>query len=188
MPNHVVQSSASGRVARPHLHEALVLAVEPVVWTSRNRNDPALVALADRHYSRQTPGAAQMGAPAASLAYVTPCERAGWLSQWTVHPDDGLAALRCAFFRNEGAGLSSDLILAAMAQTEARWPLGSFDPDLWPRDGWVTWIEPAKIASPNPGYCFKQAGWWTDHDWHPARGRRGRIRMRAELLTGADRG
>jgi hypothetical protein len=163
------------------LNEALVLPLcPPSTWRVTNRNDPALVALADRHYSRQTPGSKQMGAPADSLAMVSPCERAGWLSQWTHHPDDGLLALRCAFFRNEGAGLSSELILAAMQLTEAIWP-----PDemaVSPADGWVTWIKPAEIASPNPGYCFKVAGWVVDHAWNPARGRRGRIRMRAELL------
>jgi hypothetical protein len=98
-------------------HESLVLPVEPVTWQLRNRNDRVIVAHADRHYSRQTRGAKQMGAPAMSLAFVTPCERASWLSQWTQHPDDGLLALRCAFFRNEGAGLSSELILAAMQLT-----------------------------------------------------------------------
>lgn len=166
-------------------HEALVLDVEPVPWQLRNRNDRVLVDLADRHYSRQTPGSKQMGAPAESLAFVTPCERAGWLSQWTHHPDDGLLALRCAFFRNEGAGLSSELILAAMRLTQEIWPPELFA--VYPRDGWVTWIKPGKIASPNPGYCFKVAGWWVDHEWAPARGRRGRIRLRAELLE-ADRG
>jgi hypothetical protein len=124
-----------------------------------------------------------MGAPAHSLAFVTPCQRAGWLSQWTQHPDDGLLALRCAFFRNEGAGLSSELIVAAMRLTEALWPPEEFA--VYPRDGWVTFIEPAKIASPNPGYCFKVAGWWVDHDWNPARGRRGKIRMRAEFPRSA---
>lgn len=162
-------------------HEALVLNVDPVVWQWRNRNDRAIVDLADRHYSRQTPGSKQMGAPADSLAFVTPCQRAGWLSQWTHHPDDGLLALRCAFFRNEGAGLSSELIVAAMRLTEALWPPELFA--VYPRDGWVTFIEPAKIASPNPGYCFKVAGWSVDDDWNPARGRRGKIRMRATLLS-----
>lgn len=164
-------------------HEALVLPVEPVLWQVRNRNDRVIVDLADRHYSRQTPGSKQMGAPAMSLAFVTPCERAAWLSQWTLHPDDGLVALRCAFFRNEGAGLSSTLISEAMRLTEEIWPPGEIA--VYPRDGWVTWIEPAKIASPNPGYCFKVAGWWTDHAWSPARGRRRRVRMRAELLNGS---
>lgn len=161
--------------------EALTLPVGPGCWQVRNRNDKVIVALADRHYSRQTRGARQMGAPAYRLAFVTPCERAGWLSQWTDHPDDGLLALRCAFFRNEGAGLSSELIVAAMRLTEAIWPPEEFA--VYPADGWVTWIEPAKIESPNPGYCFKVAGCWTDHTWAPARGRRGRVRLRADLVS-----
>jgi hypothetical protein len=82
----------------------------------------------------------------------------------------------------KGAGLSSELIVAAMQLTEALWPPEEMA--VYPRDGWITWTKPAEIASPNPGYCFKQAGWRVDHEWAPKRGRRGRIRLRAELLEG----
>jgi hypothetical protein len=50
-----------------------------------------------------------------------------------------------------------------------------------PASGWLTWVEPAKIASPHPGYCFKQAGWTLDRAWsHPRL-----VRLRAPL-TEAD--
>lgn len=71
---------------------------------------------------------------------------------------DGLDAYRCSVFRNEGAGLASTLIGEAVALTVALWG----DP---PRDEWVTWVDTRKVASENPGYCFKQAGWWLDRQW-----------------------
>ena len=33
-----------------------------------------------------------------------------------------------------------------------------------PVDGWVTSVDTRHVASANPGYCFKQAGWWIDRD------------------------
>lgn len=103
---------------------------------------------------------------------VTPCERAVWLTHWP-RADlalDGLDAWRCSIFRNEGAGLSSELIEGAMVLTAERWSDR-------PADGWLTWIDTTKVASSNPGSCFKQAGWWVDRDWsHPRL-----VRLRARI-------
>lgn len=129
------------------------------MWTVRGRFDAAAAALADRHYSRERLSD-QVGGPGYVLVFVSPCERAVWISKR--HSDDTASArvladgyppdtYRCAIFRNEGAGLSSRLILAAMALTVERW-----GPEPC---GWQTYVDPAKVRSPNPGYCFKRAGW-----------------------------
>lgn len=55
-------------------------------------------------------------------------------------------------FRNEGAGLSSDLIIEAVAAT--RWSWGAP-----PQHGFITFIHADKIRSTNPGYCYLMAGW-----------------------------
>ncbi len=117
---------------------ALVIpGLEVSTWQVRGRSNPAARALADRHYSRKTRG--PLGsAPGRVLVLVTPCERAVWLAHWP-RADlalDGLDAWRCSIFRNEGAGLSSELIVAAMALTAERWSAR-------PPDGWLTWIDPA---------------------------------------------
>lgn len=140
------------------------------LWQIRNSKDPAALALADRHYSRRKPGSGQIGPPGRKITLVTPCERAVWLSHW---PDpkyvlDGLDAWRCSIFRSEGAGLASELIEAAMEITAALWV------DI-PEDRWLTWVDRSKVASANPGYCFKQAGWWLDREWHHPK----MIRLRA---------
>ena len=137
--------------------------VEVGSWTIRNRFDKAAVALADRHYSRRPDkiGSNQLGGVGRALTLVSPCERALWVTRYLLKPMDNLDAWRCSYFRNEGAGLSSELILKAMALTAEQW--GEIPPD-----GWVTWIDKRKVRSSNPGYCFKLAGWTLDRGYeHP---------------------
>lgn len=132
------------------------------VWQIRNRFDPAAAALADRHYCRRH-SSNQVGGVGRVLVLVTPCERALWVTKWPKagQPWDGLDAYRNSYFRNEGAGLSSDLIREAMALTLRQWGTP-------PIDGWLTWIDRRKVASAHPGYCYKLAGWMLDRSYeHP---------------------
>lgn len=133
--------------------------VQVGTWTIRNCSDPAALGLARHHYSRQHPDAPKIGAPGRHLVLVSPCQRALWDTHYTQHPDDGLDAWRCSIFRNEGAGLSSDLIRSAMDLTAERWGAA-------PPDGWVTWVDRRRVRSSNPGYCFLRAGWWKDRAYH----------------------
>lgn len=139
-------------------------------WQLRDRLDLAANALADRHYSRRRPGSGQIGPPGRKLILVTPCERAVWLTHWPYAELalDKLDAWRCTIFRNEGAGLSSELIRAAMEVTASIWRAR-------PADGWITWVDATKVRSTNPGCCFKRAGWELDKGYR----RRGLVRLRA---------
>lgn len=65
--------------------------------------------------------------------------------------DSGQQGVNCAIFRNEGVMRSSTLILAAEQLAWQRWPNTRL----------YTYVNPARIKSPNPGYCFKCAGWST---------------------------
>jgi len=69
--------------------------------------------------------------------------------------DDGQDGVNCSIFRNESARLSSDLIREADALAWERWP----------GERLYTYINPRKVRSSNPGYCFLMAGWrhagWT---------------------------
>lgn len=62
---------------------------------------------------------------------------------------DGQTGYNCAIFRNESKRRSSDIILECEAIAIERWGPNRM----------YTYVNPAKIASPNPGYCFKRAGW-----------------------------
>lgn len=57
--------------------------------------------------------------------------------------------INCAAFRNEGPHRSSELIVEAQ---EFAW-------QKWPGERLYTYVNPRKIRSSNPGYCFKVAGW-----------------------------
>lgn len=62
---------------------------------------------------------------------------------------DAQDGVNCAAYRNEGAGLSSMLLRQAMDLAWAKWP----------GERLYTYVNPRKVCSPNPGYCFKMAGW-----------------------------
>ena len=57
--------------------------------------------------------------------------------------------INCSIFRNEGVILSSLLILEA--------ELWAFKK--WGNERLYTFVNPGKIKSTNPGYCFIKAGW-----------------------------
>jgi hypothetical protein len=146
------------------LFTAMSFDVDDAVWSRRGRFDKAAVALADRHYSREKPGTPQVGGPGFILVFVTTDERAAWISKRhapeifagkrTRTTADGFVGYRCGLFRNESEHLSSDLIVRAVVLTESIW-----GPT---HHGWMTYVDKSKVASHNPGYCFKQAGWILD--------------------------
>ena len=62
---------------------------------------------------------------------------------------DHQQGVNCAIFRNESELQSSALIRAAMALA---W-------DRWPGERFYTYVNPRKVRSTSPGYCFQRAGW-----------------------------
>jgi hypothetical protein len=158
---------------------------QPACWQIRHRSDPAALRLADRHYSRKTPGAPWLGPPGRALVLVTGDETALWVTHWPAADKalDGLDAWRCSIFRNEGPSLSSVLIGFAMDAT-LRWWAEARAGSTWftqaPADGWVTWIDRRRVRSSNPGYCFLRAGWERDRTWSSPYNRY-LIRLRAKI-------
>ena len=61
----------------------------------------------------------------------------------------GQKGVNCAIFRNEGNKKSSTLIIEAVELAQKRWP----------KERFYTYVNPKKIKSTNPGYCFQKAGW-----------------------------
>jgi hypothetical protein len=57
--------------------------------------------------------------------------------------------INCAAFRNEGTDQSSELVRQADAIADC----------LWPDCRHYTYVDPKRVASRNPGYCFLVAGW-----------------------------
>src|SRR5690554_1036882 len=85
-------------------------------WVETHKGAPALLALADRHYSRQQPGTRQCCRPGVNLVLVLRGGGAAWVV-WRPIPQvgrkDGLEAWEVTLFRNETRHLSSALIEAA---------------------------------------------------------------------------
>src|SRR5215471_17118558 len=128
----------------------------------------------DRHYSTKNPGGRTVGPPGRRLVLISDDEHALWVTHW---PDpklvlDRIDALRCTVFRREGRRRerASVLIKAAMALSEEIFGAAP--------QGWVTYVEPGKVRSQDPGYCFKMAGYALDPTFSSKR----LIRLRREPL------
>lgn len=122
-------------------------------WRRAPDGDPAGRDLYRRHYS-----ARQYRDGRRPRLFVGPGEKEvlvthdnGALFVWRRFQDDsGQVGVNCAVFRREsGDRRASDLIREAMAVAWGRWP----------GERLYTYVDPAEVASPNPGYCFKVAGW-----------------------------
>jgi len=96
-----------------------------VRWSLSHRADPRCCALADRHYSRQKIGSPQFMPPGGCVVLYAGRPGAGeavWgtstpFARYVKHAWAG--AWMCSIFRNEGAGLASELIWEAIAATRA---------------------------------------------------------------------
>jgi hypothetical protein len=126
-----------------------------VRWQLTDRGDPQVAAMADRHYSRKTVGAAQFTPPGRVVVLRTPDADAVWVSSWPRFTRPGFAwhgAWLCTIFRNESGHLSSELVTEAVAVTRHRWPAV-------PTLGMVTFIDAGKVRRKrDPGRCFRRAG------------------------------
>jgi hypothetical protein len=126
-------------------------------WQLSYRADSRAAALADRHYNRQKVGAKQFVPPGKCVVLLTSTYDALWVSSWPYaeyvkHAWAG--AWICTCFRNEAPEryLSSMLITQAVEVTLHIW---GTPPPL----GMVTFVDPTKVRSTHPGFCYKQAGW-----------------------------
>jgi hypothetical protein len=124
-------------------------------WMRSHRFDRDALPLADRHYNRQKIGSPQFVPPGRCVVLKTSCLRALWTSSWPFpqyvrHAWPG--AWVNSLFRNEGAGLSSELILQAVAATRAIWPEV-------PALGMVSFVDAEKTRKKrDPGRCYRRAG------------------------------
>lgn len=100
------------------------LETEGVIWRWSHRADDRARRIADRHYNRQKVGAPQFVPPGRCLVLYAgqPGAEAVWVTSWPFaeyvrHAWPG--AWMCSAFRNEGAGIASDMIRQAVAATRA---------------------------------------------------------------------
>jgi hypothetical protein len=130
-------------------------------WSLSWRADQVARAVADRHYNRQSIGAAQFVPPGRCLVLRTPDGGALWVTSWPFaeYVKHGWAgAWVNSLFRNERRDLylSSELIREAVAATRWQWP------DV-PTLGMVSFIDANEVKRKrDPGRCYRKAGFELD--------------------------
>jgi hypothetical protein len=114
--------------------------------------------LADGHYSRRKIGSPQFMPPGQTLVLVSGDLQSvfGW---WRPDPRSGIKQMNgldgwtCTIFRRTRGD-----VLASQMIRDAEKALAKTGRGCGP-DGLLTYVWDAKVASKNPGYCFKRAGW-----------------------------
>jgi hypothetical protein len=131
---------------------------EPSWWLTKD-GDAACLALYERHYPARRyrdgrrrrlfcgPGEKVVLRTADGCAFfVWRKFRDDCIDERTKAPQEGV---NCSSFRNEGTGTSSGLIREADEIADV----------LWADRRHYTYVDPARVRSTNPGYCFLCAGW-----------------------------
>ena len=126
------------------------------LWVPVKDGDRRAIAIYQRHYSarhyRDGRKRRLFMGPGEKLPLMTP--RCDALFGWRRFVEQGRSQPRgvnCSVFRREEAcpHLASDLIIEA---DEIAWTR-------WPGERLYTYVDPEEVRFPNPGYCFKAAGW-----------------------------
>ena len=125
--------------------------MSPVWWITKDGDADGL-AMYEKHYSaykyRDGRRRSQFVGPGQTIVLRTFVGDAFFV--WRKFIDDsGQQGINCAVFRNESEHKSSDLIRQADA-------IADF---CWPGERRYTYVNPQKVRSTNPGYCFLRAGW-----------------------------
>lgn len=125
--------------------------IEPLWWITKD-GDRSCRELYQRHYSCRATSRRRLPSlfvgPGEKLVLRT--SKADALFVWRRFIDDsGQTGVNCAVFRNESAHRSSDLIRQADAIADC----------VWPGRRHYTYVNPSRVRSRNPGFCFLVAGW-----------------------------
>ncbi len=119
------------------------------MWTVILDGHPLARQIADRHYSRGKPGTPLFVGPGEKLILLSDDYKALFAWRKAAYRLDSQTGVECTIFRNEGKILSSELIKDACLWAWQKWP----------GERLFTYVNPGKIKSTNPGYCFLKAGW-----------------------------
>lgn len=154
---------------------------QPVTWLLSSSSDRRALDVVDGtgllaglrpHYSRRTPGSKTFTGVGKEIVLVSACGRAVWAVVYQRTPSArgsggsrgrvGMTDARPRYlwrnmvFRNEGAGLSSELIREATSRTYEEWLIRYH---VLPEERLRTEIDVRRVKSTNPGYCYIMAGW-----------------------------
>jgi len=134
------------------MHDGFLFPIGGGNWYQVKDGNPVALEIYLRHYSarhyKDGRDRKLFCGPGEKMVLLTHDNKA--LFVWRKFIDDsGQQGVNCSVFRNEGAILSSLLIKEAVTICRRRWS----------KERLYTYINPKKIRSSNPGYCFLKAGW-----------------------------
>lgn len=125
--------------------------MKPLWWLTKD-GDADCLDMYERHYSRYQykDGRVRKLFMGPGEKVVLRTKAADAVFAWRYfHDDSGQEGINCAVFRNESPAQSSELIRQADAIADC----------LWPDSRHYTYVDPKKVRSKNPGFCFLAAGW-----------------------------
>lgn len=125
---------------------------DAALWWLTKDGDLDCLALYERHYSayQYADGRDRKLLVGPGEKVVLRTEPGDAVFAWRNFIDDsGQQGICCAVFRNESPNLSSNLIRQADSIADC----------LWPDKRHYTLVNPKKVRSTNPGFCFIAAGW-----------------------------
>lgn len=121
-------------------------------WWITKDGDKTVLALYERHYSAHKYKDQRVrrlfAGPGEKIVLRTRCGSAGFVWRNFIS-DAGEHGINCAFFRNEGKTLSSELVRQADLIADFVWSCRRH----------YTYVHAPSVRSSNPGFCFMAAGW-----------------------------
>lgn len=124
---------------------------KPFWWLTKD-GDRSVLALYEKHYSayQYKDGRVRrlFAGPGQKIVLRSADGDAGFVWRSFIS-DSGEHGINCAFFRNESRFLSSELVRQACAIADQVWACSRH----------YTYVDPKKVRSSNPGFCFLAAGW-----------------------------
>jgi hypothetical protein len=129
----------------------------PPVWWGTKDGDVECLSFFERHYTARRQRRLNLFVGPGEKRVLRTMPEVLALFAWRKFKDDCIdhrtgqqqEGVNCAIFRNESQWRSSDLIRQADAIADA----------LWTDRRHYTYVDPTRVASRNPGWCFLCAGW-----------------------------
>jgi hypothetical protein len=132
-------------------------------WEQIRDGDERAFQIYSRHYTfpKRRTGTGKNGkriaGPGETIILLGKDEKALFVWRKQRYARNGQFGINCVIFRNENprtkenptGQLSSDILLEAEQFAELKWP----------GERLFTYVNPKKVKSANPGYCYKAVGW-----------------------------
>lgn len=153
--NYIDLAFQYGLLDKSHIQRHIDIDSVFPTWVIVKDGHPAAREIFERHYSankakRQKKKTKLFVGPGQKMVMLTPRQDALFVWRLTEFRKDNQYGAECSVFRNESVGKSSDMILEAEKMALERWPFLT---------RFFTYVDPPKIKSSNPGYCYQKAGY-----------------------------